>query len=91
MTREGPQRIGAQDIRPYDGFGSFATEVAEAIRPCASAAPEKEIRTYILALHWRHPRQETGRNRRTEESRRDRCPERVRAAAMVEAAGVADE
>ena len=24
MTREGPQRIGAQDIRPYDGFGSRA-------------------------------------------------------------------
>ena len=24
MTREGPQRIGAQDIRPYGGFGSRA-------------------------------------------------------------------
>ena len=27
-------------------FGSFATEFAEAIRPCASAAPEKQTRTY---------------------------------------------
>jgi hypothetical protein len=33
--------------------------------------------------------QETGRDPRAEKSGRDRCPEHVRAAAMVEAAGVA--
>ena len=43
------------------------------------------------ALHWRNARQETGRDRRAEESRRHRYPKRVRSAAMVEAAGMAEE
>ena len=45
------------------------------------ASPETTGRTTIVA--------ETGHNRRIEECRRDRCSNRVRAAAMVEAGGVA--